>query len=91
MPRFKKDYISARGVYYDLEKSPFEYKDEFGAVFKFSSQAKLKIFENKVAKKELDFKRERKKLEDMGYKFNESYESNKKRLPEIVYRAMIYK
>lgn len=41
---------SARGVYYDLKKSPYEYQSPYGDIFKFSSQKKLDIYTRDVAK-----------------------------------------
>ena len=35
---------SRRGVYYDLSKSPYEYKTPYGDLLKFSSAKKLEIF-----------------------------------------------
>ena len=35
---------SRRGVYYDLSKSPYEYKTPYGDLFKFSSAKKLQIY-----------------------------------------------
>lgn len=35
---------SRRGVYYDLEKSPYEYTNPYGDSFKFSSPKKLEIY-----------------------------------------------
>ena len=52
MYRKQKD-ISARGVYYNLDKSPWEYTDELGNIFKFSSQKKLDIFCRKVKEKQM--------------------------------------
>lgn len=91
MPRIKKDYMSPRGVYYDLEKSPYIYEDELGNKFKFSSKAKLRSFEIKVKKKELDFAKEAKRLEELNYDITKDYLFNQKRLPEIVYNGMLYK
>ena len=91
MPRIKQNYISARGVYYDLEKSPYIYKDELGNEFKFSSQAKLKSFESKVEAKKLDYAKEAKRLESIGYVITKDYATNLKCLPKIVYNGMLYK
>lgn len=44
--------ISRRGVYYDLELSPYEVKTSYGDVFKFSSEKKMEIF-TRDAPKEL--------------------------------------
>lgn len=41
---------SRRGVYYDLEKSPFEYTNSFGDSFKFSSQKKLDMYTRDIVK-----------------------------------------
>lgn len=35
---------SRRGVYYDLSKSPYEYKTPYGDLFKFSSAKKLQMY-----------------------------------------------
>lgn len=42
--------ISARGVYYDLTISPYEYKTPYGEIFKFSSKKKLDIYSRDVPK-----------------------------------------
>ena len=41
---------SRRGVYYDLEASPYEYNTPYGDVFKFSSAKKLEIYARDVEK-----------------------------------------
>lgn len=41
---------SARGVYYDLTKSPYEYLTPYGDLFKFSSQKKVDIFTREADK-----------------------------------------
>lgn len=41
---------SRRGVYYDLTKSPYEYKTPYGDIFKFSSAKKLEIFSRDIDK-----------------------------------------
>ena len=40
---------SRRGVYYDLSKSPYEYKTPYGDLFKFSSAKKLQIYTRDIA------------------------------------------
>ena len=35
---------SRRGVYYDLEKSPYEFTSPYGDIFKFSSEKKMDIY-----------------------------------------------
>ena len=42
--------VSARGVYYDLNLSPYEYKTPYGDLFKFSSKKKLDIYARDVEK-----------------------------------------
>lgn len=42
--------ISRRGVYYDLNISPYEYKNPYGDLFKFSSKKKLDIYTRDVVK-----------------------------------------
>lgn len=44
------DAISRRGVYYDLNLSPYEYKTQYGDIFKFSSKKKLEIYSRDVVK-----------------------------------------
>ena len=41
---------SRRGVYYDLTKSPYEFKTPYGDLFKFSSQKKLEIYTRDITK-----------------------------------------
>ena len=42
--------VSSRGVYYDLTKSPYEFKTPYGDLFKFSSKKKLEIYTRDVVK-----------------------------------------
>lgn len=83
---------TARGVYLDLNKSPYEYRDSFGNVFKFSSKKKLEMFIEKVWKMEIKFDKEIDKLKQLGYNVNNSYIENKKYIPNNVYiKDMRYK
>ena len=45
--------VSARGVYYDLSLSPYEYHTPYGDIFKFPSRKKLEIYTREIIK-ELD-------------------------------------
>jgi len=40
---------SRRGVYYDLEVSPYEYVSTYGDIFKFRSKKKLEVYTRDVA------------------------------------------
>lgn len=42
--------VSRRGVFYDLELSPYEYTSPYGDIFKFSSAKKLEIYARDVDK-----------------------------------------
>lgn len=42
--------VSRRGVYYDLDKSPYEYVTPYGDLFKFSSAKKLEIYTRDIDK-----------------------------------------
>lgn len=42
--------VSARGVYYDLTKSPYGYESPYGDSFKFPSQKKLEMFTRDILK-----------------------------------------
>ena len=44
----RKPYVSARGVYYDLEHSPYRYTSPSGECFVFSSQKKLEMYTRDV-------------------------------------------
>lgn len=44
------EYKSRRGVYYDVSKSPYEYKTPYGDLFKFSSKKKLEIYSRDIEK-----------------------------------------
>lgn len=44
------DVRSRRGVYYDLDKSPYGYKSPYGDLFKFSSQKKLEMYTRDIEK-----------------------------------------
>lgn len=87
----KNKIVSARGVYYDLTQSPWEYIDDNGKVFKFSSEKKLDMFIAKIKAKEEAWMKEAQKLEKLGYDIDEKYFVNIKRLPEIIYCGMLYK
>ena len=41
---------TARGVYLDLTKSPYEYRTPYGDLFKFSSKKKLEIYTRDIVK-----------------------------------------
>lgn len=41
---------SRRGVYYDLDKSPYEFTNSYGDLFKFSSQKKLDMYRRDIPK-----------------------------------------
>lgn len=45
--------VSKRGVYKDLNLSPYEYESPYGDLFKFSSAKKLEIYTRDIPK-ELD-------------------------------------
>ena len=87
----RKDYISPRGVYYDLEKSPYEATDDLGHVFKFSSQKKLNMFNVLLERRQKAWDNEIANLEKMGYIITKDYNDNLKHVPEKVYRDMLYK
>lgn len=42
--------VSRRGVYYDLNLSPYEYHSPYGDLFKFSSQKKLDMYTRDIVK-----------------------------------------
>lgn len=44
------DPVSRRGVYYDLEKSPYEFTSSYGDLFKFRSRKKLDMFTRDIEK-----------------------------------------
>jgi hypothetical protein len=58
--------VSSRGVYYDLTKSPYEYKTPYGDLFKFSSKKKLEIYTRDIVKelKRLDNLLERNEMKN---------------------------
>lgn len=41
---------SRRGVYYDLSRSPYEFRSPYGDLFKFSSEKKLEIYRRDIIK-----------------------------------------
>ena len=43
-----KPIKSKRGVYYELEKSPYSYVSPYGDLFKFSSAKKLEIYSRDI-------------------------------------------
>lgn len=44
------DVKTRRGVYRDLNKSPYEYKTPYGDLFKFPSEKKLDIYTRDIQK-----------------------------------------
>lgn len=46
----ERPIVSARGVYYDLSKSPYEFRSPCGDSFKFSSKKKLEIYTRDIPK-----------------------------------------
>lgn len=86
-----KSYKSARGVYYDLNKSPYFYEDKKGNKFLFSSFKKYTMFIARLKKQEQLFEKEVENLGKMGYEVNKSYLDNIEDLPKKVYNQMIYK
>lgn len=46
----EKPVMTARGVYLDLEKSPYEYTNPYGDRFKFSSKKKMEIYTRDITK-----------------------------------------
>ena len=42
--------VSARGVYYDLTMSPYEYHTPYGDIFKFPSRKKLEMYTRDIVK-----------------------------------------
>lgn len=48
MGEAKKPPVTSRGVYNDLNLSPYEYVNPYGDVFKFSSKKKLEIYTRDV-------------------------------------------
>lgn len=45
MPKDRDVKVSARGVYYDLELSPYVVTTAYGDTFKFSSRKKMEIYQ----------------------------------------------
>ena len=45
-----KSYVTKRGVYKDLSRSPYEYESPYGDLFKFSSQKKLEMYARDIEK-----------------------------------------
>ena len=41
---------SRRGVYYDLTKSPYEFRTPYGDLFRFSSKKKMEIYTRDIVK-----------------------------------------
>lgn len=87
----KQEIKSARGVYYDLNLSPYEYIDDYGVVYKFSSQKKLDMFIERIEQKQEKCLKEIDSLKKMGYDVNTSYLQNMKNFPRCVYNEMRYK
>lgn len=87
----KEEIKSARGVYYDLNLSPYEYIDDFGIVYKFSSQKKLDMFIERIKQREEKCLKEIDSLKKIGYDVNSTYFQNIKFFPKYVYNEMKYK
>lgn len=43
-----EQYVSRKGVYYDLEKSPYKFTTPYGITYKFSSKKKLEIYRREI-------------------------------------------
>lgn len=86
----KKIVKSARGVYYDLNKSPYKIivNDE---CFRFSSQKKLSMFNTRIKLEEEKFLKIALKLKIYGYNVSKGLEDARLRIPTIVYEKMMYK
>ncbi len=50
MTNTKQPKVSRRGVYYDLNLSPYEYQTPYGDLLKFSSRKKLDIYTRDIIK-----------------------------------------
>ena len=50
MAKGQKPPVSRRGVYNDLNLSPYEYTNPYGDLFKFSSQTKLDLYTRDIPK-----------------------------------------
>lgn len=46
----ERPVVSARGVYYDLTRSPYEFNSPYGDCFKFSSAKKLEMYTRDIPK-----------------------------------------
>ena len=46
----ESSYVTKRGVYKDLSRSPYEYESPYGDLFKFSSQKKLEMYARDIEK-----------------------------------------
>lgn len=45
-----REPVSRRGVYYDLDMSPYEYCTPYGDIFKFSSKKKMEMYTRDIVK-----------------------------------------
>lgn len=61
MTRFE-DFKSARGYYYNLEKSPYAYTSPYGDTFKLPSAARVKMMEKYVPEEMEKVERHMKRL-----------------------------
>lgn len=90
MPRIKKDYVTRCGVYLDLDKSPYIYKDKLGNEFVFSSQKKMNIYTRELEKLQERCAEERRNLEKLGYVWDDkSYEKGFNCLPLKLFNDII--
>ncbi len=46
----REETVSRRGVYYDLNKSPYEYLTPYGGLFKFRSKKRLSMYIREIEK-----------------------------------------
>lgn len=74
--------VSARGVYYDLTLSPYEYQSPYGDIFKFSSKKKLEIYTRDIPK-EID------RLQKLLARYNLSDQLPSRMITEL--HAAVYK
>lgn len=80
--------ISRRGVYYDLTRSPYEYKSPYGDLFKFSSAKKLEIYSRDVIKEVSRFQNLTERHNLKRYIDHYSYETIERGIYKAFYRKI---
>jgi hypothetical protein len=80
---------SRRGVYYDLNASPYKWETFGGDVFKFSSNKKLQMFRKRLFAYRENINKMMFKFQGLGVKWKtQTFVSFNKEIPAYIYEDM---